>query len=849
MANVIEYIFRLTDRISGPLQAVVTASGKATGSLNGLQKTVRSVPHAFDTAGRAVEGYNKKIYSLQGGFAKLDGWISRNGSRIKTMAADAFNSIPGANLVTNPLVAASAAIGFAGKSAVNFDQNMAKVNITAQLDGKAYSGLRNKLKQIAKDNKADIQVAPIGFEKINSQLNDVDLSLSILDASLKGSKAGFTDLDTVSGALAQTLSIVGKENASAAEVLDTFFAAKRVGAGEFADFARYMPNLIAGASNLGIAYKEVAGTFAYMTGKGQSAERAAVLMENAFSVLGRADVRGKMKAAGVDVFDKDGKIRSVVDIFGDLQKVLGGLDDEQKSTLLEKLGLVDKEAKNAFAILTADITKLQTSMRDVGNAAGETNKALNFSQNAAQRATEVWNTFKNTGLELGELILPLVGAGLDVLGATVIALYTVVTGLNSAFSWWGTQLREGSPLIWGVTAAVSALSVALAIGYAQTKAAVIIAKIKAVWDGVQAVATKGLTVAQWALNAAFLASPLGWIVLAIGAVVAAVVYCWNHFEGFRKVILGTWEVIKVFGVSLFNSIVTPFQRILSGLGRVGAAISALLKGNFKEAAGEAKAGAKEIAAGFMAANPVSAIAGAIKDTDFSGAWQKGNRAGAESWAVSSKKDADSNPSAAPVGSSVAGVTGKTDFNGLLSKLTKTGKGGKSKTLNLNDTAGNYSQSAEYLAATQKLAPVTVSFSPGGNALSPAAGKVPGAAGSAAAAPGKSQKEEEYAAQKTNYLADIMQNVRRIAAAAALPVALAASPSGGSLTNADALMANTREPATAGFSRPAAGQGRTIQVGKMCEQMVFHVQNTDQKGLETIRNEVINVLNTICEYEV
>ena len=89
---------------------------------------------------------------------------------------------------------------------------------------------------------------------------------------------------------------------------------------------------------MGIAYKEVAGTFAYMTGKGQSAERAATLMENAFSVLGRVDVRKKMEAAGVDVFDDTGKIRSIVDIFTDLQNVLGGLNDEQKSSLLEQFG-------------------------------------------------------------------------------------------------------------------------------------------------------------------------------------------------------------------------------------------------------------------------------------------------------------------------------------------------------------------------------------------------------------------------------------------------------------------------------------------------------------------------------
>lgn len=52
------------------------------------------------------------------------------------------------------------------------------------------------------------------------------------------------------------------------------------------------------------------------------------------------------------------------------------------------------------------------------------------------------------------------------------------------------------------------------------------------------------TAAQWAMNAALSANPIGIIILAIGALVGAILYLWNNNEGFRDFIIGAWEKIK-----------------------------------------------------------------------------------------------------------------------------------------------------------------------------------------------------------------------------------------------------------------------------------------------------------------
>lgn len=890
MANTVEYIFSLRDQISAKLGGITATSDKTATALLGVRDKVRTVDAVCRDTGTtigslkmridalqaerewipadnlaAIKEYNREINRLTGELERLE--TAAGGGKFKKWASEAFDAIPGANLLKNPLVAGVTAIGAAGMSGMSFDENMAQVNITAQLDETGLEDLKERLKQIAAENKTDIQVVPVGFEAINSQVDDVDLSLQILDAALKGSKAGFTGLDTVSAALAQTLSIVGKENTTAAEVLDTFFAAKRVGAGEFADFARYMPNLIAGADNLGIAYKEVAGTFAYMTGKGQSAERAATLMENAFSVMGRADVRKKLAEAGVDIFDDTGKIRSIVDIFSDLEKVLGGMTDEQKSSVLEQFGLVDKEAKSAFSVLISDIGKLEASMRDVVNATGETDAALEFSRNSMQQATEVWNQFKNIGLQVGEILLPIISAGLTVAGAVLSSVSSVLETVTGFFSGWFTLLQEGNPIITGLTATLGILTAALAANYAWTQRAVVIGGIKKVLDIAQAAATTGLTAAQWALNAAFYASPLGWIALAVGAVIAAVTYCWQKFEGFRRVILGVWEVVKEFGKTLLESVVNPFKQVLSGIGGVCSAIVSLLKGNFKEAATLAKEGFKDIGEGVMGANPLSVVTNTVRGGNYTEAWERGKQAGSDSWAAS-QRESDANAAKAlmpEVPEAVtAPATAAPDFDALMAKL----EGGKSGTKTRNTVlrldnepiAPDLNETAEYSAITRKLEPVTVPVKPQAETVT---AKVQ-ASGNASetvlpSLPKTDDTAQEYDGGETDYLADITRNVRKIAAVMALPLAVSLSPA-----NADAAsvpdipvpsisdaynVENVRETNntfTSDNSRTYNDSGRTVRVGKVCDEVVIHVANTSGKDADTIRQEIMNILNELGE---
>lgn len=78
-------------------------------------------------------------------------------------------------------------------------------------------------------------------------------------------------------------------------------------------------------------------------------------------------------------------------------------------------------------------------------------------------------------------------------------------------------------------------------------------------SGIATGATAALTAAQWALNAAFVATPIGWVVLGLGAIVAAGVALYKNWDTVKNTATALWTKVKTVFSGIKNSITGAFD--------------------------------------------------------------------------------------------------------------------------------------------------------------------------------------------------------------------------------------------------------------------------------------------------
>lgn len=123
----------------------------------------------------------------------------------------------------------------------------------------------------------------------------------------------------------------------------------------------------------------------------------------------------------------------------------------------------------------------------------------------------------------------------------------------------------------GIVPAVAALAAGFALLRAELAISALVTALSEAWTAYKA-ANEGATVAQWLMNAAMSANPIGIVIMAIAALVAVILYLWNTNDGFREAVLsmlgtiqGGWEAFIGWISGVPESIMGFFSGIGSGI--------------------------------------------------------------------------------------------------------------------------------------------------------------------------------------------------------------------------------------------------------------------------------------------
>lgn len=198
----------------------------------------------------------------------------------------------------------------------------------------------------------------------------------------------------------------------------------------------------------------------------------------------------------------------------------------------EKLGKLTTEEERA-AYIQSTLTDLYGESAD---AYRENNAELIAANSAA-------NALEKAQAELGESLVPITTKFTEL--KTKALQWLVDTGLpavQGGFVWIKDNIPTIAALVGTLTAAW------LTFGGVQ--------KLIDSWN-------KIVAVSQAALNAVMNANPIGLIVTAVGALVAAFVYLWKNCEGFRDFWIKMWEGIKAGFAAAVDWIVQAFEDVVS----------------------------------------------------------------------------------------------------------------------------------------------------------------------------------------------------------------------------------------------------------------------------------------------
>ena len=472
------------------------AVGETKGKLDSLKDAQKQVQEQFDRGEitkEQYEGLQREIASTELQLKNLEKAAQNSGSALLKISDAADKVASGANKVADKTkklsaVAGGAIVATAGLS-IAFEDNFAKVKTLldkSKTDMDAY-----KQSIIDASNESGVAVDEYSesvYSSISASIDQAD-AVEFTKNAVKLAKGGFTDTAKSVDVLTTAINGYGLSAKDTEKLSDLLITTQNQGKTTVDELAASVGKVIPIASSANFSFQELSAAYALMTKNGVATAESGTYLKGMLNELTKAGSQTdtalkELTGKGFTELKKSGKSTS------EILNMLSGYAEKNGKSLKDMFGSV--EAGSAALMLSRKSGKeFDAMLSEMQKSAGATQAAFDdVSNTTGQKFKKSLNELKNTGIELGDTLSPII----TIIMEKVKDVISWLSSLDeSQIKMIGTVLMvvaaisPMAKIIGGISSAISGVTKALQFLMANPMVAI----IAAIVGLVLLIATKG----------------------------------------------------------------------------------------------------------------------------------------------------------------------------------------------------------------------------------------------------------------------------------------------------------------------------------------------------------------------
>lgn len=505
MATVIDAIIKLQDQMSDKLAAVNSNLKKTDRMAKATSKSIASMGKNFDKAASKLQPF--------------------------AMAA-----------VGTATLAVTAFADFDTKHRAMLNKLDVETRKSAEISKQAFTDMSLGIAKPAEElvdiaNSLGGAIDGLTGDQLNKMTQDV----------AKFAIATDTASDVTANMVSNTVNAFKIPTSEIPKLLDAITAASNYSSADVADLGEALSKCSAAASGMNQNVYDTSAALAVLANTGIKGSEAGTGLSNIFERMANPKNVENLTGIGVQVFDAEGKMRSLVDVAIDFNEKTKNMTGAEKQYIaLQAFGDVGGRAFNKLAGNAEAFKKQQQQITDSQGAMNQAYEEMNQSLGVNLQLA------KNSGMailyKLGEKLAPQVKE----ITNYIVDLSKKISRADDGTLDWAISIGK---VVIGLFAFFKVAGTTMSI---VSTIAANIKTLKAVFSIIQIAASglfKILIIGIRAVATAFMSNPIG---LAITAIIVVLMLLWYNWDTVKEYLIAGWNMLK----NAINAVVNWFNGAL-----------------------------------------------------------------------------------------------------------------------------------------------------------------------------------------------------------------------------------------------------------------------------------------------